>query len=111
TARSPSTSGRSGEGCLGPRAHDRLAVAGPHRTPLDLVPRPQQPPLRRAAAATRADRRVPADAAERPRPTRPRLPCVHGDEAVAPTCSLRPSPPPLREPPGARLRPAATLAG
>ena len=42
------------------------ADARPRRSALDLVPRPQQPALRRAAAAPRAARRVPA-APARPR--------------------------------------------
>ena len=41
--------------------------AGPRRAALDLVPRPQQPALRRAAAAPRAPRRVPAAPARRAR--------------------------------------------
>ena len=90
SARSTSTSGRR---ALREVSLRELAFgapgAGPDRTALDLVPRPQQPPLRRAAAAPRSPRRLPAAPARRTRPARCRLPGIRRDEAAAATA--RPS--------------------
>ena len=81
--------------------------ARPRRAALDLVPRPQQPALRRAAAAARAARRVPAAPAGR---AHSRAASASGRSSRRSRCSIArvfaTRGAPLPQPPDARLRAA-----